>query len=110
VDDFIVNNENKKHSSYGMKSFIPKDECFPHFIINNETIHGFWDSVVKNSKMYTFWYGNGSGTCKEYGAWNLLLRVHLKLHNTYSNISLLNLELLFYQHNSEYMLQYVGTI
>jgi hypothetical protein len=22
MDDFIVNNENKKHSSYGMKSFI----------------------------------------------------------------------------------------
>jgi hypothetical protein len=23
IDDFIVNNEKKKHSSYGMKSFIP---------------------------------------------------------------------------------------
>jgi hypothetical protein len=23
TDDFIVNNEKKKHSSYGMKSFIP---------------------------------------------------------------------------------------
>jgi hypothetical protein len=23
MDDFIVNNEKKKHSSYGMKSFIP---------------------------------------------------------------------------------------
>jgi hypothetical protein len=46
MDDFIVNNEKKKHSSYGMKSFIPQDECFLHFIINNEIIHGFWDSVL----------------------------------------------------------------
>jgi hypothetical protein len=45
MDDFIVNNEKKKHSSYGMKSFIPWDECFLHFIINNEIIHRFWDSV-----------------------------------------------------------------
>jgi hypothetical protein len=49
MDDFIVNNEKKKHSSYGMKSFIlwDEDECFLHFIINNEIIHRFWDSAVQ---------------------------------------------------------------
>jgi hypothetical protein len=46
MDDFIVNNEKKKHSAYGMKSFIPWDDCFLHFIINNEIIYRFWDSVV----------------------------------------------------------------
>jgi hypothetical protein len=46
MDDFIVNNEKKKYSSYGMKSFILWDECFLHFIINNEIIHSFWDSVL----------------------------------------------------------------
>jgi hypothetical protein len=45
MDDFIVNNEKKKHSSYGMKNFIPYDECFLHFIINNVIIPRFWDSV-----------------------------------------------------------------
>jgi hypothetical protein len=45
MDDFIVNNEKKNHSSYGMKSFNPLDGCFLHFIINNEIIHSFWDSV-----------------------------------------------------------------
>jgi hypothetical protein len=45
MDHFIVNNEKKKHSSYGMKSFILQDESCLHFIINNEIIHRFWDSV-----------------------------------------------------------------
>jgi hypothetical protein len=43
--DFIVNNKNKKHSSYGMKSFILQDECFQHFIINKEIINRFWNSA-----------------------------------------------------------------
>jgi hypothetical protein len=33
------------HSSNGMKSFIPYDECLLHFIINNGINHCFWDSV-----------------------------------------------------------------
>jgi hypothetical protein len=37
--------ECRKHSSYLIKLFIPWDECFLHFIINNQIIHGFWDSV-----------------------------------------------------------------
>jgi hypothetical protein len=35
-----------KHSSNGMKSFIPLDECLLHFIINNEISHRFWDSAA----------------------------------------------------------------
>jgi hypothetical protein len=47
MDDLIFNNEKKKHSSYGMKSFIPEDKCFLHFIISNTIIYRFWDSVRK---------------------------------------------------------------
>jgi hypothetical protein len=36
MNDFIINNEKKKHSSYGMNAF---------YISLNEIIHRFWDSV-----------------------------------------------------------------
>jgi hypothetical protein len=35
----------RRHSSYGMKLFIPLNECLLHFIINNAIINRFWDSV-----------------------------------------------------------------
>jgi hypothetical protein len=54
IDDFIVNNEKKKHSSYGMKSFNPYDECFLHFKINNEIIQRFWDSVLISRSFLNF--------------------------------------------------------
>jgi hypothetical protein len=39
--------KNKKHSSYGMKSFLLWDECFLQLIINNEIIYRFW-YVIKS--------------------------------------------------------------
>jgi hypothetical protein len=41
--DFIVNNE---------KMLMMNDECFLRFIINNEIIHSFWDSVVARSMLF----------------------------------------------------------
>jgi hypothetical protein len=38
----------RRHSSYRMKLFIPLDECMLHFIINNEIINRFWDSVARD--------------------------------------------------------------
>jgi hypothetical protein len=36
----------RRRSSYRMKLFIPLDECMLQFIINNEIIDLFWDSVL----------------------------------------------------------------
>jgi hypothetical protein len=42
----------RRHSSYGMKLFIPLDEWLLHFIINNEIINHFWDSVYSLADIY----------------------------------------------------------